>query len=1008
MINDIRSKSSILRQKAEVTLQKEPVNAILQHHETKTWKQIRDLEEFQTELEQLNEELKIVKARAEIAAKKFAEMYDFAPSGYFTLSQNGEIIELNLCASQMLGKEISLLKKSFLGSFISADTKQIFNLFLSKVFYTKAKESCEVTLMTNGALPIFVYLTGIVTEGGNRCLLTAVDITEREEAEEALRESEAKHSSMIANISDVIAIMGIDGILKYVSPNIEKFFGWLPNDLLGTKGWETIHPDDLEPIRNVFFSLLEKDNTSEIVEYRYKCKEGNYKLIKLTATNLKNNPTIVGILMNFHDITERKQAEEALTASETRYRRLFESAKDGILILDVETGKIMDVNPFLIKMLGYPQEQFIDNAIWEIGFFKDIIANPDKFLELKQKKYVRYDDILIETANGQMINVEFVSNVYSVDHHKVIQCNIRDITERKRAENDLFQAKEKSEELLKETQMQKSEIELQNERLESLLRISQYKPKSRQDLLDHALKEGIEITSSKIGYIYNYDESTKQFALNKWSREVMEECSELNSQSLDDLDLTGCWGEAVRQRRPIVKNNFQDEYLFKKGLPKGYVRLYRYLSIPVFIDNNIVAVVGVANKEYNYQQSDIRQLTLLMNAVWRILDRETMIENLKNAKEKAEESDRLKSAFLANMSHEIRTPMNGILGFASLLKEPKLSGEEQKEYISIIERSGARMLNIINDIMSISKVESGQMKVLISETNVNDQLDYLYTFFKPEVDQKGLQIRINSLLQAKEAIIKTDREKVYAILTNLIKNAVKFTSQGSIEFGCEIKHQNLEFFVRDTGMGIRPEQKEIIFERFRQGSESLTRKYEGAGLGLSISKAFVEMLGGRIWVESDPGKGSVFYFTLPYNPEPEDKIATKNIDSFEKESDQINKLKILIAEDDKISDKLLTIAVNSINKEVLKVRSGVEAIEVCRSNPDIDLIMMDIQMPEMDGYEATRQIRQFNKKVIIIAQTAFALSGDRSKAIKAGCNDYISKPINKDLLIGIIKKYFNK
>jgi PAS domain S-box-containing protein len=269
-----------------------------------------------------------------------------------------------------------------------------------------------------------------------------------------------------------------------------------------------------------------------------------------------------------------------------------------------------------------------------------------------------------------------------------------------------------------------------------------------------------------------------------------------------------------------------------------------------------------------------------------ITEHKQIEEELIKAKEKAEESDRLKSAFLANMSHEIRTPMNGILGFARLLKEPKLTGEEQQEYISIIEKSGALMLNIINDIIDISKIESGQMEVTISETNVNEQTEYIYAFFKPEIDQKGLQFFLKNTLPAKEAIIKTDREKVYTILANLVKNAIKFTDKGSIEFGYNLKPAEpktvgragepvepveLEFFVKDTGIGIHQEQKKFIFDRFRQGSESLNRKYEGSGLGLSISKSYVEMLGGKIWVESEEGNGSIFYFIIPYNAESKEK-----------------------------------------------------------------------------------------------------------------------------------------
>lgn len=237
---------------------------------------------------------------------------------------------------------------------------------------------------------------------------------------------------------------------------------------------------------------------------------------------------------------------------------------------------------------------------------------------------------------------------------------------------------------------------------------------------------------------------------------------------------------------------------------------------------------------------------------------------LEKAREKAEESDRLKSAFLANMSHEIRTPMNGILGFARLLKKPKLTGEEHEMYIRIIEQSGDRMLNIINDLIDISKIESGQMEVSVSEAKINEQIEYIYSFFKPEAEKKGLQISFKNPLPAEESVIQTDREKIYAILTNLVKNAIKYTHEGAIEFGYKEKRNYLEFYVIDTGIGIAHNKQQIIFDRFVQADLSLSSQYEGAGLGLSITKAYVEMLGGKIWVKSEEQKGSKFYFTIPY------------------------------------------------------------------------------------------------------------------------------------------------
>ena len=378
------------------------------------------------------------------------------------------------------------------------------------------------------------------------------------------------------------------------------------------------------------------------------------------------------------------------------------------------------------------------------------------------------------------------------------------------------------------------------------------------------------------------------------------------------------------------------------------------------------------------------------------------------SKEKAEESERLKSAFLANMSHEIRTPMNGILGFTSLLEDPGLTGEKQHEYIQIIEKSGIRMLNIINDIIDISKIESGLMKVHIKESDIKEQMEYIYTFFKPEVEAKGMKLIFRSTLPAKEAIIQTDREKLFAILTNLVKNAIKYSNEGTIEFGYDRVtngDDSLQFYVKDTGTGIPKDRQEAIFERFIQADITDTRTQQGAGLGLAITKAYVDMLGGKIWVESKEGKGSTFYFTLT-------NIEQK-IESFVPDEDidypmnrEVSGLKILIAEDDEPSEMLLATFVKTLGKEIIKVQNGIDAVEACRNNPDLDLVLMDIQMPKMNGYDATRNIRQFNKDVVIIAETAYGLSGDREKAIEAGCNDYISKPINDNEFRRLIQKHF--
>lgn len=395
-----------------------------------------------------------------------------------------------------------------------------------------------------------------------------------------------------------------------------------------------------------------------------------------------------------------------------------------------------------------------------------------------------------------------------------------------------------------------------------------------------------------------------------------------------------------------------------------------------------------------------------------ISERIKIKQDLIIAKEKAEESDHLKSAFLANISHEIRTPMNGILGFTGLLKTPGLSQEIQQSYIRMIETGGERMLNIINDLIDISKIESGQMTLTLTPCNINEQCEFLYLFFKPETDRKGMQFSFHCSLDAERATFNTDSEKLYAILSNLIKNAIKYSDNGAIEFGYLLNPRNesreLTFFVKDTGIGISKDKIEFIFDRFIQVENDYKKKYQGAGLGLSIAKAYVEMLGGKIWVESALGKGSTFYFTIRYNHELEE-IRTENYDDqFRPSEIPLKKLKLLIVEDDDLSSMLQTEIATDYCTEILYAANGIQAVEICRTNPDIDLILMDIQMPVMGGHEATAQIRQFNKEVIIVALTAHVFDNDREKAFKAGCNDFLTKPLSFDFMSELIKKYFNR
>ena len=417
-----------------------------------------------------------------------------------------------------------------------------------------------------------------------------------------------------------------------------------------------------------------------------------------------------------------------------------------------------------------------------------------------------------------------------------------------------------------------------------------------------------------------------------------------------------------------------------------------------FIAFNAVIVLAVSSLLERLNESILHQKKLQ-----EMLRKERL--ELLEAKQKAEESDRLKSAFLAGISHEIRTPMNGIIGFSELLREPMLTGDQQQHYLRIIEKSSLRMLNIIEQLVDISRIETGQVEVTMESLDLNELFDLLVEMFTRETAKKGLSLKAVKPVGGVFHIL-TDPDKLETVLSNLIGNAIKYTFRGSVEFGYECRDEYLHMYVRDTGIGIPANRLEAIFDRFVQADIADKNAMQGAGLGLSIAKAYVHLLQGTIRVESEPEKGSVFFISVPLNRhssgssvQPE-TVVTAGTNRF-------SNRKVLIAEDDETSVKLLTLYLRSMDMQVLTTSSGTEAAEIARANPDIGVILMDIMLPAMNGYEATREIRKFNKEVVIVAQTAYALLGEEARSLEAGCNAYITKPIYREELVELIRKWLN-
>ncbi len=903
-----------------------------------------------------------------------------------------------------------------------------------------------------------------------RFILLARDITDRKIAEIAFVENKQNLQTIFDSVIEAIYVMDESGTLIDVNKGAEKMYGYSRQELIGKTPQTLAAPglNDLDKIKKILLNVFENGapNSFEFWAVR---KNGEVFSKEVVINKCKYSGKDV-IIATARDISERKRSEEEIRKSNERFDLIGQATNDAIWEWNLETNTLW-ANEVHQQLFGLTMADPVpSDEVWvqrlhpedreqTLQKIKNEMASNCKSFNAEYRLF---------TENKGWINVYGSTYIDRNKEGKPIRLlgSMQNITERKQAEEKLRESEEKYRGLVEGSPdgiviyiddkiayinnegikmlgaKSKTEIigkpVLQYIHPDSLTGVLQ---RIEEVVMDNNASATIEerfidingvpfdVEIKAIPCIYENKAGVQVIIHNiterKSTEEKIRQLSLAVEQSPVSIIITNTKGE-IEYVNPKFTNTSGYTFDEVKGenpriLKSGYTSTNEYNELWQTLTNENDWHGEFQNRKKDgtlYWESasispivNSRGVTTHYIAIKEDITHRKNIENeLIKAKEKAEESDRLKSSFLANMSHEIRTPMNGILGFTELLKEPKLSDKEQQEYINIIEKSGKRMLNIINDIINISKVESGQIDIIITETNVNEQIEYIHTFFKPEAKHKGIQFNYSKPLLSDKAFIKTDREKLYAILTNLVKNALKFTNEGSIEFGYEKKGAALEFFVKDTGLGISISQKKIIFERFRQANETISRSHEGSGLGLAISKAYVEMLGGKIWVESQEGIGSTFYFTIPYNLKNEnnENIYYQKTDNTVTTENKIKNLKVLIVEDDAVSKLLITIAVKPFSKEILKVSTGFEAIEACRNNPDIDLVMMDINMPEMGGYEATKQIREFNKNLVIIAQTANAMQSDRDDAIAAGCTDYISKPINITSLSELIQKYFKK
>jgi len=1191
---------AILRLKAEELLKGKAIKTTPDLPEVDALKLIHELEVYQAELEMQNKALELASQQAEkLAADKYNELFDFAPLGFFTLERSGEIIEINLSGAKLLEKERSKLKNNLFDRFVSNNTKPIFNHFLTELFDKKSLESCEVELLTNGNSPVHVHLTGILTESGKLCLVTAADISERKLADQALLEKNTRLE--LALRSADMAWWEVELATGKVTFGKRKaeMLGYPPemfthyNDFVSL-----VHPDDRETAMNAMRRHLDGTSDKYEVEYRILTKSGQYAWFFDTGSvmerDMKGNPLkVTGLVVN---ITESKNAIEALQDSETKFRMVADFAYDWEYWLGRD-GQIIYMSPSCERISGYTTLEFQadkqllskiihpedhklmdehlirtcseeyshdtedfdfrivkkDGSVAHIAhlcrpvfdskgnFLGRRISNRDISARKRADEALNNERLLLRTlidnipdsiyskdlaCRKTLANLTEVRYMGARSEAEVLGKNDFDIYPKELAEN--FFADDRSvlqsgkpvlnrEEFILDENGQKrwllsSKLPLRDKNGKIIglagigrditgIKQAQVALQESEELyrnLVEKLPDGIYKSTHEGRFVdvnpalvemLGYSSKEDLLAIDIKTQLYFEPSDRESVELKEKLEKIGVYRMRKKDGSEIwVEDhgwlNFDEKQniVFHEGIMRDVTEskraewalqesetLYRNLVVRLpdgvyksthegkFIEVNpaLVAMLGYDSKEdllgidiktqLYFEPTDRESLVLQEKleemgvyrlkkkdgtAIWvedhgwyvpdangNILFHEGIMRDITERK-KAEDELRLKNEelqvlniqkdkFFSIIAHDLRGPFSGFLDLTELMAEgiTGMTPDEIQKIARVMKNSAANIYHLIGNLLEWSLMQRG--------ITTFDPVSFLLL---PKV-QESIVLPMEAA--TKKAIVVSydipDELKTFAdanmfggILRNLATNAVKFTPKGGrIHISAKKTAGNLiQISVNDTGIGMNKIMIEDLFRLDINTSRKGTEGETSTGLGLIICKDFVEKQGGTLWVDSVEGKGSTFHFTMPADVIDTITTPVQPDATTEKEIFAAEKLKILIAENDETSEMLISITVKPLSKEVLTVKTGIDAVEACRNNPDIDLVLMDIQMPEMDGYEATRLIRRFNEKVIIIAQTAYGQSDDRQKAIEAGCNEFLSKPLDLNLLKQLIQKHF--
>lgn len=891
--------------------------------------------------------------QSEIEEEKYKSIFEHLNDAFCQFDFSGQITEANINFCKLFDILEHEIKESNVQSFCNVN---LLNYFFRDLTNNTDKHNpfFETTIITRHGKEIPVSVSSrIITVSGNGIIQAFIrDISERRNIEQALFDEKLRYQALVEHSPMIITRFGKNLRCQYASPNIVDMLGIKSEMIVGKRLLEMNFPFSLSKYLEEKIKWVIKKNKVLKINFCLDIPSEVKHFDAILVPETIPNSFVDSVLITYSDVTEKINSERELNYSKQRLEELEKRVHFGTYEIDLMTGVSKWSNEALLIYDRDPA----GTAPTLDEFYYDYL-HPDDFLLVQQSIN---DCILnannvnisyrINTSNG---GVKFINDVIIAELNREngkpvkLLGTITDVTEKKIIENRLMTEHDVLQVIMDNVP---DAVYLKNRQGQFI--------RANKALSDFLLLDGPELLIGKTSYDF-------------FPKEVADSITEVE-QNIFNIGI------------PSVNQEYEFEF------PSGK---YWLSSTTVGVRDNNGNVTQIAGISRNINQYKYTQ------------------EQLKQEKEKAEVADKLKSAFLANMSHEIRTPINGIIGFANLLETREFPKDKQIRYLGIINNSGKLLLNLINDIIDIAKIEAGQITIEYSNVDLKELMNDIYDFFsgvKKRKEKELVDIYVEMPSENKHQTFYTDPYRLKQIINNLINNALKFTEKGQIVFGYKPEADNILFYVRDSGIGMSEEETGIVFERFKQAGIS-SKKKEGTGLGLAISKGLVELLGGKIWVNSKPGSGSVFYFNIPFHCSYQVDVK-QDVNQNHHAELGYNWLgkNLLLVEDEEINYLYVNELLFDTGINLVHTFTAEEAIEFCKSNIPVDIILMDIRLPGLNGLEATRLIKKIRNSVPIIAQTAYAMENERKDCLEAGCDHYLTKPFDQEGLFKVLNMYVGK